>query len=98
MAMFHSTWREVMGWLDRMVMKHGGVVTDVDGHMWDWGQATCRVLYGRDWSDSPEFKRDSDNPPDRPAPKRLMKLIADWENGEWPDCIEKPDSLRCMWE
>lgn len=42
--------------IDKIVAKHGGVLTDKQGNKWDAGQAICRHLYGVDWNDSEEFK------------------------------------------
>ncbi len=83
-----NTWYEFIEWTGKMARRYGDTATDTDGRTWGWGQVICRVLYGPDWNDSPEFEQEYSVSPNLPAPEQVMKLIATWED-EWPECIER---------
>lgn len=67
--------RWISDWFKRMCDRHGDLVADVEtGHVWDWGQALCREMYGPDPRDWPEVPTQAD-----------VDRARRWEQGEWPE-------------
>jgi len=77
----------VIGWIDRMAAKYGGVLHDREtGRQWDWGQALCRQMYGPDWYNQADWAA-ADDAPDVPA--EAISAAKAWESGGWPAWAEQ---------
>ena len=74
----HSFVAAIIGWIERMVERHGSVVVGY-GRQWDWGQALAVEQYGVDFSTWP----------DAPTAEDVKRAFA-WENGDWPDWASAP--------
>ena len=83
--MRHSTWQYLIDWTGVMARKHGGIVRDKNGKLWDWGQALCREMHGEDWTNDPDFIAFSAIPEEQPVPDEVLKRARAWKAGEWPD-------------
>ena len=82
----------VIDWTNRMAWKFGGTVYEVDGgKSWDWGQALCREVYGKGWSNDPQFLADDELPD---VPDWFVEAAQKWEAGEWPAWSEKLEARR----
>ena len=64
----------VIDWITRMARKYGGVVYEKDGNRWDWGQALCREVYGKNWESLV---------PESP-PLEDIEIAKGWESGQIP--------------
>jgi len=69
----------IINWIFRMSKKHGGIVFDKNGKIWDWGQALCRECYGENWI--------NERLPESPTIESV-KRAQQWEAGDIPSWVD----------
>jgi len=89
---YHYTWNELsFTLLDKIVEKYGGSIYDKRcQRTWDPGQAMCAEIYGPDWMNDPQFKKDNQIPPNEPAPLYMLEGARRLAQGksEWAELLE----------
>lgn len=91
----HRTWQYLIDWCSVMAERYGSSTCweketeDLCAKQWDWGQAMCRLAYGRDWMNHPDFARCNEISPEESAPQELMAAAKEWEGGKEPDWFDK---------
>jgi hypothetical protein len=80
----------IIGWIGRMANNFGGEVFDRElNRIWDWGQALCRLRWGKDWMNNQEF-RDLESQAPSPLPDDTDVANAKaWETGQWPEWAKR---------
>ena len=73
-------WMQLSKLLTQLVEKYSGIIYDLElRRSWDIGQALCRGVYGKDWSNNEQYKKDDES---ETEPLAAIQLAKDWlENG-----------------